>query len=55
MHPDGMPDIGIDSLDPLAFDNLLISQSANSPVSINLTMPTGRIEGWRDMIVTKVV
>lgn len=54
-NPSGLPEIGLAPLDPLAFTDVVVSQDAKSPVSINLTMPTGSIRGWRNMVVKKVV
>lgn len=54
-HIIGVPEIGLGSLDPLNFTDVDISTGGQGAVSVNLTMATGQIKGWKHMQVKKVV
>lgn len=51
----GIPELGLESLDPLFFGNSSVSQQNAGPVSMNLTVSGGSILGWSKMKVKKVM
>lgn len=51
----GIPEIGLASIDPLRFTNIKLSQGGNLPVTMDLDIPVGDILGWSNMTVKKVV
>lgn len=52
---EGMPEIGLASIDPLRFTDVHLSQGGNNPVTMDLSIPVGDILGWRKMVVEKIV
>lgn len=54
-HYEGIPEIGLASMDPLHFTDVSLSQGGNSPVTMDLKVPVGDILGWRTMVVEKVM
>lgn len=52
---DGIPELGLESFDPLYFGNSSVSQQNAGPVSMNLTVSEGSILGWSQMKVKKVM
>lgn len=53
-YPDGIPEIGLLSMDPLYFGNITVNQGGAGPVSMLLSLYESSIWGWRNAVVTKV-
>lgn len=54
-YPNGIEEIGLASIDPLHFTDATLTRGGAGPVSLNLKLPDGTVNGWNKMKVKKVM